>query len=124
MAMGARARRAATIATLALAAGALIAPVADAHTRVKRTSPSGTASTSITAVKVVFNEQIRSGTLKVKGPDRDTVSIGSGGRDPRNVKRLIVGLEGGLEKGKYKARWKIVAADGHDQDGKFRFKLR
>lgn len=50
------------------------------------------------------------------------VSAG-GGRDPRNVKRLLAGLHGSLKPGSYKASWTIVAPDGHSQKGSFRFKL-
>jgi methionine-rich copper-binding protein CopC len=35
-----------------------------------------------------------------------------------------VPLESGKRAGRYRARWTIVAADGHDQDGSFRFRLR
>jgi methionine-rich copper-binding protein CopC len=98
--------------TLAVTAGA-----AFAHTEVKSTSPAkgGTAKTSIRTVTVTFNGPIRSGTLRVTGPGGSVVSVGSGGRDPRKITRLA---------GRYRARWTIVAADGHDQRGSFTFRLR
>jgi methionine-rich copper-binding protein CopC len=34
-----------------------------------------------------------------------------------------VSLKPGLRSGRYKASWTIVAADGHDQRGSFRFKI-
>ena len=114
------------VGVVVIAVAALVAaPSAFGHVKVKRTSPEsgGSAPTSTSAVRVVFNGPLQSGTLKVKGPGGDVVSEGKGGRDPRNVKRLTVGLESGLDSGTYKVKWKIVAADGHEQDGKFSFKL-
>jgi copper resistance protein C len=106
-------------------APALAAP-ASAHTVVKSTSPDrgSTASTSIRAVRVTFTQAIQSGSLKVTGPGRTTVSNGSGGRDPRKVTRLRVGLKRSLKAGRYKVRWTIKAVDGHTQTGTFRFRLR
>jgi methionine-rich copper-binding protein CopC len=107
--------------TLAVTAGAALA-----HTEVKSTSPAkgGTAKTSIRTVAVTFNGPIRSGTLRVTGPGGSVVSVGSGGRDPRKITRLRVPLGGGKRAGRYRARWTIVAADGHDQRGSFTFRLR
>ena len=51
-------------------------------------------------------------------------SVGKGARDPRNVKRLAVGLKSSLKAGAYKTSWTIVAADGHTQKGSFRFTLK
>jgi methionine-rich copper-binding protein CopC len=60
----------------------------------------------------------------VTGPGRKVYSIGKGGRDPRNISRLIVELKSSKPAGRYKAKWTLVAADGHDQKGSFRFRLR
>jgi methionine-rich copper-binding protein CopC len=93
---------------------------------VASTKPSagGSAKTSLRMVKVSFDGQLRSGTLKVKRRGGGKVSRGKGGRDPRNVRRLSVRLKGGLKPGRYKARWTIVAADGHEQRGAFKFRLK
>ena len=114
--------------TTAGVAGALtlaIAVPALAHTEVKSTSPKrgGTASTAIKSVKVTFEGRIRSGTLTVRKVGGGKVSVGSGRRDPRSVRRLVVGLKSGLAAGRYKANWKMIAADGHEQKGSFRFRL-
>ncbi len=111
---------------VALALMAIPATTALAHTEVSSTSPKrgGKAKTSIRSVKVTFNQQIRSGSIRVTGPGGKVVSAGKGGRDPRNVKRLVVSLKGGLKAGKYKARWTIKAVDGHTQKGSFSFRLR
>jgi methionine-rich copper-binding protein CopC len=111
---------------LALTATVLVAAVALAHTDVKSRSPSkgGSASTSIGSVSVTFDRQIRRGSLRVVGPGGRVASSGSGGRDPRNVARVVVGLKGSLRAGRYRARYSIVAADGHKQRGSWRFRLR
>ena len=103
------------------------APVAvAAHTELKSTSPArgGSAGTGIRSVTATFSQAIRSGTLKVKRKGGSKVSLGSGGRDPRKISRLKASLKSGLKSGRYKARWSIDAADGHEQSGSFSFRLR
>lgn len=111
-------------AALVLATGA--AGSALAHSEVERTSPKtdGTASTKVTKVTVTFSGPMRRGTIRVVGPGKRVVSRGKGGRDPRNVTRLTVPLKRGLKPGSYRATWTAVAADGHEQQGSFRFRLR
>jgi methionine-rich copper-binding protein CopC len=116
-----------TVVAVALAVGSLAVGVgvADAHTEVAATSPSSgkTASTAVRTVSVTFTGQIRSGTIKVTCAGK-TVSKGRGGQDPRNVKRVAVGLRTGLKAGKYVASWTAIAADGHHQKGTFSFRLK
>jgi methionine-rich copper-binding protein CopC len=109
-----------------LAASALMAAVAAAHTEVDKTSPrrGGSAKTSLSAVTVTFNRSIRSGTLRVTGPGGRKYSIGRGSRDPRKISRVIVEMKRSKPAGRYRARWRIVAADGHTQRGSFSFRLR
>jgi methionine-rich copper-binding protein CopC len=116
--------RAVSILASALVLGG--ATIASAHTEVRSTIPAigTTAKTSISKVTVTFTGSIRSGTLRVAGPGGKVVSAGRGGRDPRNVNRLLVGLKGSLKPGSYKASWTTVAADGHKQQGSFQFKLK
>jgi methionine-rich copper-binding protein CopC len=121
-----RLNRLTTAVALAAAISGTTAAVAFAHTELKSTYPAKgkTASTRIGSVSATFTATIRSGTLKVTGPGGTTASSGSGGRDPRNVKRIKVPLKSGLKAGSYKARWTMKAADGHTQSGTFTFKLR
>jgi methionine-rich copper-binding protein CopC len=111
---------------VAAVTSAVAAATAFAHTEVRSTYPGKgkTASTRIGTVSVTFTQQIRSGSIKVTGPGGSTYSSGSGGRDPRNVKRLRVGLKSSKRAGTYKASWKIKAVDGHTQRGSFTFKLK
>ncbi len=121
-----RTQRIALIPILAAVLALAGAAVAIAHTDVKSTSPArnGVAKTSISRVTVTFTGALRRGTLRVTGPGGKVVSKGAGGRDPRNINRLLTGLKGGLRAGSYKASWTISAADGHHQHGSFRFRLK
>ena len=114
------------VLAVALALFAIPATAALAHTKVVSTSPKrgGKAKTSARSVKVTFNQQIRGGSIRVTGPGGKVASAGKGGRDPRNVKRLVVSLKSGLKAGRYKASWTMKAADGHTQKGSFSFRLR
>lgn len=121
-----RAHRSLWISILAAALLTVAAGTAFAHTKVKSTSPAKgkTARTSIDRVTVTFTGPLRRGTLRVVGPGSKVVSVGRGGRDPRNINRLLVPLKGSLKAGAYKASWTILAADGHDQKGSFTFRLK
>jgi methionine-rich copper-binding protein CopC len=116
-------RRTAALASAVALGGAAIA---SAHTEVKSTSPANgaAAKTTLTRVTVTFTGSLSSGTLRVSGPGGKLASLSTGGRDPRNPSRLLVGLKGSLKPGSYTASWSVVAADGHKQKGSFRFKLR
>jgi methionine-rich copper-binding protein CopC len=105
-------------------AGTWMSASAQAHTEVAKVKPSGSAKTSIRTVSVSFTGLIRSGSIRVVGPGGKVYSAGRGGRDPRNVNRLVVPLKRSLKAGTYKAKWKAVAADGHEQSGSFSFRLR
>ena len=116
------------IATFAavFTAAALTSAVAIAHVDVEKTTPKrgGSAKTSLSSVTVTFSGPIRRGTLRVTGPGGKVVSIGKGGRDPRKITRLITELKSSKAAGRYRAKWTIVAADGHDEHGSFKFRLR
>jgi methionine-rich copper-binding protein CopC len=111
---------------LATAFALALATAASAHTEVTATSPAsgGTARTTLARVTVTFTGAVTRGTLRVVGPGGKVASLGTGGRDPRNTSRLLVGLKGSLKPGAYRARWTAVAPDGHKQRGSFGFRLR
>jgi copper resistance protein C len=113
-------------AAVVLSAAVLTTAVALAHVDVEKTSPrrGAAAKTSLSSVSVTFEGPLRRGTLKVTGPGGKVYSIGRGGRDPRKISRLIVEMKRSKPAGRYKARYTLIAADGHDQKGTFRFRLR
>jgi copper resistance protein C len=123
-----RARLAAgTVATLAATAAtaAFGAPAALAHVELKSTTPKAKSTVSApSAVRLTFTGPIRSGTASVKGPGGKTASSGKGGRDPRNINRLLVTMRSGLKAGKYTVKANVVAADGHKESFTFWFKIK
>ena len=96
-----------------------------AHVRVASRSPraGATVPRSLHTVKVTFSGPIRRGTLKIYNASGSKVSNGTGGRDPRNLRRLVATLKSGLRSGRYTARWTCVAADGHSEHGSWSFRL-
>jgi len=114
---------------IALAVVTLVSMIAvaaaSAHVSVVSRSPrpGSTVSKSLRTVKITFSGSIRRGTLKVYNASGVKVSNGTGGRDPRNIRRLVTTLKTGLRAGRYTARWTIVAADGHSEHGYWRFRL-
>jgi methionine-rich copper-binding protein CopC len=122
-------RRIATLVAL-LAAGSILAmgpaaPAVSAHAGIVSTSPKRGATLHKVpkAVTVTFNQEIVSGTIAVRKAGV-LVSRGTGGKDPKDVRRLRVVLKTGLGKGTYKVRWTVTAADGHHQHGSFSFTVR
>jgi methionine-rich copper-binding protein CopC len=114
-----------TAAALA-ATAALGAPAALAHVELKSTTPKAksTIKSAPSSVRMTFTGPIRSGSVSVKGPGGATASSGKGGRDPRNINRLLVPLRSGLKSGKYTVKASLVAADGHKQTITFWFKIK
>lgn len=90
---------------------------AAAHTSVK------SASASSKVLRITFNGPIRRGTIRATNARGNVISRGRGGRDPRNVNRLVVALKN-VRNGVYTARWSMVAIDGHHQSGTLRFRVR
>jgi methionine-rich copper-binding protein CopC len=119
-------KRLITITTVALALVAIVgATAAWAHVGVASRSPrpGATVPKTLRTVKITFTGSIRRGTLKVYNANGVKVSIGTGGRDPRNIRRLVTTLKTGLRAGRFTARWTCVAADGHYEHGYWRFRL-
>ena len=87
-----------------------------AHVELVSSSPAKNAKVAHApaSVSLTFSGPIRSGTLSVTGSG-GRASSGSGGRDPRNIKRLLVALRHGLKSGRYTVKARVVAADGHSQ---------
>ncbi|WP_445149694.1 copper resistance CopC family protein [Baekduia sp. Peel2402] len=114
-----------TAAVTALAVAATAAP-ALAHVELAFSSPKNKAklSKAPSSVSLTFSGPLRSGTLKVTGPNGKKVSVGSGARDPRKISRLLVSLKKGLKAGKYTSRASIVAADGHKESFTLTFTVR
>jgi methionine-rich copper-binding protein CopC len=105
------------VALTTAAVAAVAAVPASSHTYPASKTPRNGASKSSTRASITFKGTIRRGTLTVFAPNGAKVSIGSGGRDPRNIKRLVVGMKRSKPAGTYRMRWAIIAADGDYQTG-------
>jgi methionine-rich copper-binding protein CopC len=119
-------RKIVLVAALALAMLATVGVTAAwAHVGVSSRSPrpGATVPKSLGSVKITFTGSIRRGTLKVYNAGGTKVSNGTGGRDPRNIRRLVTSLKTGLRAGRYTAKWTCVAADGHAEHGSWSFRL-
>lgn len=114
-----------TAAALAVTA-ALGAPAALAHVQLESTSPKqkSTIKSSPSSVRLTFSGPIRRGSVTVNGPGGTTASSGRGGRDPRNIDRLLVPLRARLTSGRYTVEASVVAADGHHETFAFWFKIK
>lgn len=109
-------------AVLALAGGTQ----ALAHSGTQATAPgNGAVVRALPAfVKITFSEPIgRVAFVKVtdaKGADH----VVTAGIDPKSAARVLARTRDRLVAGRYRATWKVVAADGHSQSGTFAFRVR
>lgn len=96
-----------------------------AHVQLISSSPrSGATVKAPSAVTLTFSGPLRSGAVRVVGPRGKLASKGSGGRDPRNIKRLAVSLQRGLKAGTYRVSASIVAGDGHRESFSYAFRIK
>lgn len=109
----------------ALAVAGFGAASASAHVQLVSSSPrSGATVKAPSSATVTFSGPLRSGTLRVVGPGGKVASKGTGGRDPRNIKRLFVALQRGLKAGRYRVAASIVAGDGHRESFSYAFRIK
>lgn len=109
---------------VALTLALIAVPSASAHATFVSSSPARNAKvTSVRSVSLTFNSALKTGSVSVKGPGGTSVTSGASGRDPRNVKRLLVALKSGLKLGKYTVSASWTAADGHKASMSYSFTL-
>ncbi len=114
------------VAAAAVVSAGVAAP-AQAHVTISKTSPARgtTLKRSPSAATITFSGPIRRGTIKVyRVSNGKQVSRGSGGRDPRNIKRVLTSFKSRLKSGTYRVVWTCVASDGHHQSGRYTFKVK
>jgi methionine-rich copper-binding protein CopC len=117
-----------TLVAAALAAVAILPATADAHVELVSSNPAAGASivapTKARAVTATFSGQLRSGTIVVKNKSGVIVSVGKGGVDPRDVRRLKTTLKANRKPGRFTVSWTLVSGDGHRESGGWTFRLR
>ena len=123
--MHTRIRRSLLIGVLAAGVVAVFGTAsASAHVTVVSKSPATSAKKTVKTVRVTFSGALRSGTLKVYRVSNGVkYSIGNGRRNPRNLRQLVCSLKSVKPAALYVARWTLVGADGHPQNGRWRFRL-
>jgi copper transport protein len=100
---------------------------ASAHSFVRSTEPKAgaTLDQAPTAVLIRFNEpvELAFGGIEVLDPDRNPVEVGETEYASEDQTAIRVRLASELANGPYVVEWRIVAADGHPREGRFRFRL-
>jgi len=109
-----------------LAAGAVLGvpATAGAHTGIKSYSPKpgGTASRSLSSVRVTFQSRVGDANLTVS---RAGAKVSRGdGRVVKGGRQVRTRLPGGLKKGRYSATVRWLSSDGHVQSASWSFRLR
>lgn len=98
------------------------APAALAHATLEKTAPKqgGTVAKTRSKVTLTFDEAVHSNFAKVvvTSPDGTRVDTGKPHVINGTVTQRVKGLP---TAGKYTVAWRVVSADGHPVDGKFRF---
>lgn len=117
------------LATLALAPAILLmlASPASAHAGFVSSDPAAGSvlATAPSSVSVRFTEVIDAAQseLAIAGPDQRRLSGTATRRDPRDATRLTAALPGGLARGTYTVRWRVLSVDGHPVSSGFRFAI-
>lgn len=121
--------RAAALALLALVVGLLLAVAgpAAAHSQLASSSPADgeVLEAAPAEVAFTFNEPVTAprGAARVFAGDGERVDGGSGGVDPEDPTRVVVGLPDDLAAGTYAASFRVTSADGHPVRGAIVFSV-
>ena len=117
------------IARLAIAAMlfAAMAPAASAHTMLEQSWPrAGEAVAAAPAsLRLRFSERIELVLARVTliSARRESVALGEPALEAGNRRTLVIPLAGPLMSGDYEVTWRVVSADGHPSEGRFRFSV-
>jgi copper transport protein len=110
----------------AIAAG-LWAGAVYAHTFVVSTEPKAGSKVDHAPTKVLIrfaeSVEIAFGGIEVLDPDRNRVEVGETEYASEDRTAIRVRLAPELANGSYAVEWRILAADGHPREGRFRFRL-
>lgn len=111
-----------------VAATALIAGPAFAHTRLVTANPAPNATVRAVPaqLQITFNEPVlpRFLTLAVTGPDGAKLHVASVAVDPQNRARVQAVVHGFQRPGAYKVDWAAAGSDMHRMTGSYSFTLR
>lgn len=110
----------------AVAAGAVVAPQAFAHSGLKSSTPAAGAKVKALPafLKITFEEAVGRVTSVrlLNAANKDFVA--TAGLDPRNAARVLAKTTAtAVPAGTYRVQWKVVASDGHSQAGTYTFRV-
>ena len=116
--------RAMAVATIA--AGAVLAPQALAHSGLKGSTPAAGATVKAlpATLTITFEETLGRVTSVRLLNARNKDFIATAGLDPRNAARVMAKTTArSVAPGTYRVQWKVVASDGHSQAGTYTFRV-
>jgi methionine-rich copper-binding protein CopC len=109
----------------ALAVTAILAMPAFAHAPVLGTSPkNGSTVSKVRTVTVRFGEAVVTGKITVYNASGKALAAKTSGLAPKNKARLRAVFSKNLASGKYTAKWRALADDGHHQKGTIHFTVK
>ena len=120
-----RARRAAALAAIVMAATGVGAWAAPFHLHLLKSTPA--ANTTVAAapdsIELWFSQEpeIKVTTVKVTGPGNSTVALAP--LASRDSSAVIAAVKGAMKTGAYTVTWRTMAKDGHIARGTFAFKV-
>ena len=119
------ARNTTSIGTLAILAITLLATSANAHPKLKSSSPTADVSSkaSPTEIKLSFSEGViaKFSGLEIKNESGKAIATGTPLTGPNDQKQLIVPLSAPLAAGRYTVTWHAVSEDTHRVKGQYSF---
>jgi copper transport protein len=76
-------------------------------------------------ITIVFTDSIRPahGNAAVSNATGRSILSGPAHVDPKNDRELVLPLVGGLPRGNYTARWRVISNDGHTEEGLLEFRV-
>lgn len=99
-----------------------------AHAHLLEAGPAAaaTAIAAPTALTLRFSEAIalKFSGVKVFGPDKAEVGLGTSTLDPKNDALLEVAIVGALSAGQYTVAWHALSSDGHKTNGTYTFTVK
>lgn len=113
-----------TMITLLLAAQA---PPASAHTMLERSWPRAeeVATPAPTSLRLRFTERIEPALARVTLTSARGTNVGLGplALEAGNRRTIAVPIAGALAAEEYEVFWRVVSADGHPSEGRYRFSV-
>lgn len=120
-------RKTTSTGTLVVLAMSLVATSANAHPKLKSTSPAADVSSKVspTEIKLNFSEGViaKFSGVELKDEAGKTIATCVPATDPKDQKQLVVPLPVPLTAGHYTVNWHAVSEDTHRVKGQYSFEV-